>query len=103
MLDKRVEPRVEVLAAPVDHRTLRDVGEVALESWDLPVKHQSDADHPVEVVEPTEALAGPLALHLRPGRALQEAHRRTSRDEREVLVTRYGPKPQGHSCVFSAG
>ena len=70
----------EVLAVPVDERTLGQVGEVALDPGQLAVEHQRGADELVAPVadQPIDS-ALPLRLHRRPRRGLQEARRRRPR------------------------
>ena len=96
--DQRGQPRVEVVAGPVDDRTLGEVGEVALDLGQLAVEHEPHADHLATVggvAEPAHRLRAPLGLHARPRRGLEEAGGRLAGDEVAVLLRGDGAQCQG--------
>ncbi len=91
---ERRQPTTEIWIRPVDVRTLGQVGEVALDPRELAIEHERRADQG-RTVEPADGLAPPLVLDRRPGRGLQEAHRRPTAYEVEVLRCADGPDSEG--------
>ncbi len=100
----RGQPDAQVRGLPVDHRTLGEVGEVALDLRQLAVEHQPGPHGLLGArPEPAQRLAPPLALHRAPGGGLQEAGRpapgRQAPQEVEVLLGGDGADGQPrHRC-----
>jgi len=88
VLEQWGEPFIDgpTLRSPIHYRALGDVGErTTLHLRNRPVQDECDSDDAI-TVEPPDRFRAPADLHIRPGRQLQEGHRRPRTQPARMLV-----------------